>query len=79
MHTYKEFNEEAKTKIKSVVMANKCYNCNHASDSFKVNGVTHHHCFKPENEELAKQGELSAWDTLTEWHSSCDDHQLKTK
>lgn len=57
----------------------KCYNCKFSSQQFKVSGKTHVHCqneylYPPVNFE---NGKLSAWDTLMQWWSTCDSHELR--
>lgn len=47
----------------------RCFNCRHASKSFKLHSGTHHHCYHPER--LAGIENPSAWDSLVEWHSTC--------
>lgn len=55
----------------------KCYNCKHASQSFKIAGKTHHQCNHPKHEDGFKNGTLSPWDTLQEFHNTCDTHEFK--
>lgn len=56
-------------------MKNKCHNCKHAGKAFKIGKVTHMHCQHPE--ERAKSE--SAWDTLTEFYSTCKKHESKVE
>ena len=57
----------------------KCYNCKHAGNQFKISGKTHLHCKHPKwikKHKESKHG-VSAWDTLCEWWSSCNDFEYK--
>lgn len=60
----------------------KCYNCKHAGEQFKITGKTHLHCEHPkwEEEHQLKQRSpygISAWDTLREWWDTCPDFKPK--
>lgn len=56
----------------------KCYNCKHAGRQFKIVGKTHLHCGHPKySEEDMKSGKITPWDTLMEFWSTCEDHELK--
>lgn len=57
----------------------KCYNCKFATEGFKVGDLTHHHCLNPINypDGQLEAGEVSPWDTLREWWSTCNNHQIK--
>ena len=58
----------------------KCYNCKHAGEQFKVGNRTCLHCEHPKWEKKYKEnpGEFSAWDTLREWWDTCDDFEPKS-
>lgn len=47
----------------------RCYNCKHGGDKFKIDKLTHLHCQHPKHDIP----DISPWDTLCEWWSSCDD------
>lgn len=57
----------------------RCYNCKHASESFKVSDLTHHHCLHLKYDEDMKSGKLSAWDSLRVFSDTCNDHEFKDK
>ena len=57
----------------------KCYNCKHASKSFKIEGRLHVHCNHPKHEEGLTSGELSFWDTLQEFYNTCETHEFIPK
>ena len=56
---------------------NKCYNCIHSSKGFKIGNKTHIQCLHPINYDAMKLGEITPWDTLEEWYSTCELHELK--
>jgi hypothetical protein len=53
----------------------KCYNCQHASNAFKVHKLTHHHCNLPERQISQGWG----WHTLQVYSDTCDKHELIQK
>ena len=55
----------------------KCYNCKHASPSFKIAELTYNQCCHPKHEEGLKSGDISPWDTLQVFYNTCPDHELK--
>lgn len=55
----------------------KCFNCKHASSAFKIAGKTHHQCNHPKYQKGLEDGTLSAWDTLREFHETCESHENK--
>lgn len=59
----------------------RCHNCVHASESFKVLKLTHHHCYKPEHQRRweMEDPDISPWDTLRVFSDTCNDHEFKTK
>lgn len=57
----------------------KCFNCKHASSAFKIAGKTHHQCNHSKHQEGLKNETLSAWDTLREFHETCESHEPKLK
>lgn len=59
----------------------KCHNCKFAGKQFKVGTHTHLHC---NNQELYpdkefENGNLTAWDTLMSWYSTCEKHEFKNQ
>lgn len=59
----------------------RCYNCKFAGEQFKIGNKTHLHC---QNRELypeadLKSGNVSPWETLMEWRSTCDKYEFKQK
>lgn len=67
---------EAQPQKKAV---RRCFNCRHASKPFKLASGTHHNCLHPNIRKNLREGidEPSAYDSLTEWHSSCDQWEGK--
>lgn len=51
----------------------KCYNCAHAGKPFKINLLTHVHCYKPEYLETKP----TAWETLRVFNDGCETHKSK--
>jgi hypothetical protein len=64
-------------KEKQRAQQRKCYNCKHASASFKIADKTHYQCCHPKHAPGFESGELSPFDTLQEWYNTCEDHELK--
>lgn len=57
----------------------RCYNCKYGGDQFKIDKLTHLHCYGPEYEKADKNGEyLSPWETLRVFSNFCKDHEFKT-
>jgi hypothetical protein len=56
----------------------KCFNCKHASEAFTIGSMTHHQCLHPKHEDGLKGGTISPWDTLKEFHDTCESHEFKT-
>ncbi len=52
----------------------RCHNCKHSGQQFKIDKLTHLHCFHPKYGE--REG-LSAWDTLMVFNDTCSDHEFK--
>ena len=55
----------------------KCHNCKHASKAFKIADNTHHQCNHIKHKEGLESGEITAWDTLQNWYSTCESHEFK--
>ena len=72
---------EVESLIKTTKRAKMCGNCVHASEYFKIDGITHHHCLNESMypSEKMKSCEISPWDTLREWHDGkkCEQHEFK--
>lgn len=58
-------------------MKKNCYNCKHRSDTFKVVGLTHVHCFNPV--EYPDHQEVDPWETLREFWDSCPRFEKREK
>lgn len=61
-----------------IQLKQRCLNCIHASNQFKLGKTTHVHCQNPElfpASEIEKRG-LSAWDTLRTWWDKCKKHEF---
>lgn len=69
----------AKNKDVSGIKKSKCYNCIHSSTQFKIDKLTHLHCFNNDiyKEEDLITGKISAWDTLRVFSDICDKHEFK--
>lgn len=64
--------------MKEITKRKFCFNCKYASQPFKVKDFTHHHCYKPKYEEMAKNGDPpSGWETLRKFGDICSDHVFK--
>lgn len=57
----------------------KCYNCKHAGNQFKIHKLTHIHCNHPTEytQEKFDNEEFTAWDTLHVFSSCCELHEYK--
>jgi hypothetical protein len=58
---------------KPIRKRNRCQNCKHAGDHFRIAGKTHMHCLHP-----AKHTG-NAWDTLREFWETCDKYEAEPK
>lgn len=57
----------------------RCHNCVFASAYFRIGSNTHHQCLHPKHEQGLISGELTPWDTLQNWYSTCETHEIKTQ
>lgn len=63
--------------VSVVVKKGKCHNCKHSSSAFKIAGKTHRQCLHARFDEGFKNYSISPWETLQEWHSTCEFHEFK--
>ena len=58
----------------------RCWNCIHASEQFKVGKNNHVHCQSPAMDKYHnEEPHASPWESLRNNYSTCEDHEFKPK